>query len=82
MNNVNGEGIKRGPGRPRVATVETEAVVTTRQKLGMSQEQFAREMGCSLAAVRKMESEHRLPGSYALRTAFDKLAQRAGVEVE
>lgn len=74
-------------GRPKRPTAPpTDAVRRVRLALnngaGLTQEELAREMGCSVAAVAKMEQGQRLPGSIALRTAFAKVAKRAGVSLE
>ncbi len=77
------ETIKRTAGRPKKpAPPKTDVVFRVRQSMGNTQEEFARELGCSVAAVSKMEQDERLPGSMALRTAFLKLAKRAGVSLE
>ena len=57
-------------------------VYRVRAALGLTQEELAREMSCSLGAVRTMERQKRLPGSRALRENFARLAQRAGISTE
>ncbi len=75
--------LKRAVGRPKKpAPSPTDAVFRVRSAMGITQEEFSRELGCSVAAVSKMEQDERLPGSIALRTAFLKLAKRAGVSLE
>ncbi len=77
------ETLKRPVGRPkRPAPPKTDAVLRVRQAMGKTQAEFAQQMGCSVTAVSKMEQDERLPGSMALRTAFEKLAKRAGVSIE
>jgi transcriptional regulator with XRE-family HTH domain len=60
----------------------SDAVSRVRAALGLTQEEFARELGCSLSNVAKMEGQKRTPGSGALRTAFEKLARRSGVSLD
>jgi len=70
-------------GRPRGTTApQSDAVKRVREKMGISQEQLSRELGCSTSSIAKMEQQGRLPGSGALRTAFEKLAKRTGVSLE
>lgn len=77
------ETLKPAPGRPkRPAPPKTDAVRRVRQAMEKTQEEFAREIGCSVASVSKMEQDERLPGSIALRNAFLKVAKRAGVSIE
>lgn len=77
------ETLKRPVGRPKKpAPAPTDAVFRVRHAMGKTQAEFAQEMGCSVTAVSKMEQDERLPGSMALRTAFLKLAKRAGVSLE
>jgi transcriptional regulator with XRE-family HTH domain len=60
----------------------SDAVSRVRAALGMTQEEFARELGCSLSNVAKMEGDSRTPGTVALKTNLAKLAKRAGVSLE
>ncbi|RYZ79399.1 MAG: XRE family transcriptional regulator [Proteobacteria bacterium] len=61
---------------------KSDVVSRVRSALNMTQESFARELGCSLSNVQKMESEQRTPGTRALKINLAQLAKRAGVEVE
>lgn len=61
---------------------ESDAVRQVRQSLGWTQEQLARDLNCSLSAVRTMEREGRLPGQGTLLDAFKRLAERARVSLE
>jgi len=73
----------RGAGRPSgTGAPESDAVRRVRAALDMSQEQLAREMNCSMSAIRTMERENRLPGQAALLAAFKRLAKRANVDLE
>lgn len=60
----------------------SDAVKAVRAKLGLTQQQLAQEINCSLSAVRYMERERRLPGTLALLDAFKRIAKRAGVSIE
>ena len=77
----NNGSVQRGRGRPVRVEPETDAVRRVRDALGMTQQELAEAMPCSLSAIRTMERDNRLPGSRALRENFAKLARRAGVEV-
>lgn len=48
----------------------------------MTQEEFAREIGVSPYSLAKMEQQKREPGTQAGKTAFAKVAKRAGVSLE
>lgn len=48
----------------------------------MTQEEFAREMNCSIATVRRYEQQKVLPGGIAQKSAFAKIAKRAGIALE
>lgn len=75
---------KRGSGRPlgyRTST-ESDVVLRTRTALGLTQEDFAREIGCSVSTVAKMENQNRTPGTRALKSNLARLAKRAGVPLE
>ncbi len=72
-----------GRGRPTGSGGQTsDAVKAVRAKLGLTQQQLAQEINCSLSAVRYMERERRLPGTLSLLDSFKRLAKRAGVSLE
>jgi DNA-binding transcriptional regulator YiaG len=76
---------KAKPGRPAGRKQEkqkSDAVFRVRSALGMTQEEFAREMGCSIATIRKYEQGQVLPGGVSQKLAFAKVAKRAGVSLE
>lgn len=73
-------GARRGAGRPLAP--KSGAVARVQEALGISQEQLAREIGCSLNAVRLMKQEGRLPAKPEVLKKFQTLARRAGVEIE
>jgi transcriptional regulator with XRE-family HTH domain len=60
----------------------SDAVSRVRASLGLTQEEFARELGCSLSNVAKMEGQKRTPGTHALKDNLARLAKRAGVSME
>lgn len=60
----------------------SDAVFRVRSALGLTQEEFARELGCSLSNVAKMEGQKRTPGTRALKDNLAKLARKAGVSIE
>jgi transcriptional regulator with XRE-family HTH domain len=53
-----------------------------RKALGLTQEKMARELGCSYASARRFESDGTLPKVAAVRERFEKMAKKAGVEIE
>lgn len=61
---------------------ERSAVKETRLALGFTQEQMAREMGCSYASARRFEYTGAVPRVEAVRERFYKLAKKAGVSIE
>jgi len=70
-------------GRPVGTGAPTSgAVREVRRSLGLTQEKLARELNCTLGAVRTMERNNRLPGSEAILESFKRLAKRAGVSLE
>jgi DNA-binding transcriptional regulator YiaG len=76
---------KAKPGRPAKrpgSEIKSDAVYRVRSALSMTQEEFAREMGCSVAAIRRYEQGQKLPGGVSQKIAFAKVAERAGVEIE
>jgi transcriptional regulator with XRE-family HTH domain len=72
--------------RGRVAGYRTsqdsEIVFRVRAAMSLTQEDFARELGCSTSTVAKMEREKRTPGTRALKDNLSRLAKRAGVSLE
>jgi transcriptional regulator with XRE-family HTH domain len=70
-------------GRP-IGTVaaKSEAVKKTRQALGVSQQEMATQIGCSVSAVQRMERLGTLPQNTALLESLKRLAKRAGVSIE
>ena len=72
---------KRKPGRPRGSEVpKSDAVRRVRETLGLTQEQFAQEMGCTGSTIAKAEGGGRLLQP-RLMPRLRELAKRAGVEV-
>ncbi len=70
-------------GRPVGTGAPTSgAVREVRQALGLTQEKLARELNCTLGAVRTMERNNRLPGGGAILDAFKRLAKRTGVSLD
>jgi transcriptional regulator with XRE-family HTH domain len=67
-------------GRP--AAPRSDRVRRVRDALGMTQEEFAREMGVSPYTLAKMEQQGREPGTQAGKATFAKFAKRAGVSLE
>jgi len=65
-------------GRPvKPPAPPNDAVRELREKMGITQEEMARDLHCSLSAVRRFERERVVPSSGALRTNFEKLASKA-----
>ncbi len=83
MNEIQTEVKKRG-GRPAGirSSQSSDAVFRVRSKLGFTQEDFSRELGCSVSTVAKLEGEGRTPGTRALKNNLARLAKRAGVSLE
>ncbi len=73
---------KRGrpSGRAQEET-KSDAVFRVRSSLSMTQEEFAREMGCSIATIRRYEQGQVLPGGVSQKIAFAKVAKRADVSI-
>jgi len=70
-------------GRPiGTGAKQSDAVRRVREVLGLTQEQLARELNCSLSAVRTMERNNRLPGYGKLLNAFKRVAERAQINIE
>lgn len=76
--------VKKSGGRPAGlrSSKASDAVSRVRSGLGITQEEFARELGCSVSTVAKMEGEGRTPGTRALKDNLARLAKRAGVSLE
>ena len=69
-------------GRPlKVTTHHTDAVARVRAAMGLTQEEFAREMNCSIATVRRYEQEEVLPGGIAQKRSLARLAKRVNIDV-
>ena len=78
------KGASRHPGgRPpgSSSSRQSDLVVRVRTALGMSQEAFARELGCSTSGVVKMETQNRTPGTKALQDNLAKLAKLARIPI-
>lgn len=71
---------KSKAGRP--AAPKSTAVKDIRLALKMTQENFARSIGCTTAAVRKAEGKKKLFAEPEYSKALEKLAQEAGVKIE
>lgn len=61
---------------------KSDAVKLTRQKLGVSQQEMAAQIGCSVSAVQRMERLGTLPQNTALLESLKRIAKRAGVSIE
>lgn len=69
-------------GRPRKeAPAPTDAVARVRAAMGLTQEEFAREMACSIGTVRRYEQAKVLPTGIAQKRALARLAKRVDIEV-
>lgn len=69
-------------GRPRGATaVESDALRQVLGKRGTSQEQLARDLGCSAGTVVKMLAKGTLPSKTEIKERFKKMAADYGVEL-
>lgn len=66
-------------GRPPAP--QSEAVRAVRLKLGLTQESFAREIGCTMAAVRKAEVKRKLFAHPGYMARLQSLAEQAGLEI-
>jgi transcriptional regulator with XRE-family HTH domain len=53
-----------------------------REALGLTQEQLAREIKCSINTVRRCEYDGRLPKAEAVLANLARLTRRAGVSLE
>ena len=72
-------------GRPsgsRQGEIKSDGVFRVRSALKMTQEEFAREMETSIATIRRYEQNKLLPAGIAQKSAFARIAKKAGVEVE
>jgi transcriptional regulator with XRE-family HTH domain len=72
----------RGGRPPGLAAIKSNAMKQVREKLGLTQQELAQELGCALSTVTKNEARGTLPAQKALLTAFEKLARRAGVSID
>lgn len=59
---------------------DSDIVYRVRFALKLTQEDFAREMGCSTSTIAKMEREGRTPGTRALKENLARLAKKSGIE--
>ncbi len=55
---------------------------TIREALGLTQEQLAREIKCSINTVRRCEYDERLPKTEAVMDNLKRLTKRGGVSIE
>jgi DNA-binding transcriptional regulator YiaG len=53
-----------------------------RTALGLTQEEFARQLCSSLSTVTKCEAQARMPRTHATRANFEQLAKRAGISLD
>ena len=58
-----------------------DAIILLRQKLLLSQQEFAKMLGVSFASVNRWEQGHHEP-TYAARRKLMKLMKEYGIEVE
>lgn len=89
MGKINSMEIAETSTKPRVgrpagmrSSHDSDVVFRVRAALRLTQEEFARELGCTLSSINKMESQKRTPGTHALKTNLARLAKRAGVTIE
>lgn len=57
-------------------------VKSVRAALGLTQEDMAAKMGCSITSQRRFEYDGTLPKVKAMLGNFRKLAKQAGVEID
>ena len=75
----------RRRGRPSgsiQALSRSDRVAKVRNACGMTQELFARELGCSISTVRKLEQNSLLPTSKAVMDELIRLAESKGISLE
>lgn len=74
---------KRERGRPHgTSAPKSDAVARFRARTGMTQEELAHELNCSIATVRRYEQKSIMPGGKAIRAALDKLARPYRFDLE
>jgi transcriptional regulator with XRE-family HTH domain len=66
-------------GRP--AAPNSNSIRLIRLELGLTQEDFARKIGCTTAAVRKAEFNRKLFAHPGYMNRLRTLAQKAGLEI-
>ncbi len=71
---------RKGRGKP--AKYRGSRMFRIREALNLTQEESARELRCSLSTVARIERLDEVPDSAAIRDNFNRLAHRAGVEIE
>ena len=75
----------RRAGRPRKgeqAIEDATGLRRVRLALGLTQTEMAAELMCSISSIARYEREGTLPEVGALRAQFEKMAKRAGVQLE
>jgi transcriptional regulator with XRE-family HTH domain len=63
-------------------TLTPSLVKAVRLLLNLTQEEMAAKLGCSITSERRFEYEATLPKVKAVRERFEKMAKKAGVEIE
>lgn len=75
--------LKNKRGRPAgTGAVTSDAVRQTRLALGLNQQEMAAEIGCALSSIARMEQLRKLPSKGAVFNNFEKLAKKAGIQLE
>jgi transcriptional regulator with XRE-family HTH domain len=64
----------------KITPPPSDFVRRVRDAHGLTQEELAREIGCSTASVAKLEQERRIPKNAAVRANLVRLADAKGVE--
>ncbi len=65
-----------------MSEIKTSPVREVRLALGLTQEQLAKKMGCSLSSERRFEYDGTMPTVGAVLANFKRLAKQAGVVIE
>lgn len=65
-----------------MSTTATSTVKAVRLALGLTQEEMAQKLGCSLSSARRFEQEGVLPRVKAVRGNLLRMAKQAGIELE
>ncbi len=63
-------------------TLNLSLVKAVRLSLNLTQEEMAAKLGCSITSERRFEYEATLPKVKAVRERFEKMAKKAGIQIE